>query len=287
MTISQALALSQRRFKKACISTHQLDSEVLLAHVLQVERSYLFAHPEVLLSKKQSKAFNALLKRRSRRVPVAYLVGHKEFFGHSFFVTPEVLIPRPESELLVERVNEYSAAHPSSKKVLEIGVGSGCIAASLALSNPHLRICGTDISRASLSVARKNASRHGVSKQVRFAYAHLYPKTPKQFDIIVSNPPYLSRLEYLASLKRYPELRAEPKNALIANAKGIEVIKQIISNCTSHLSKNGMLFAEIGSGQRSAIRSMIKKYLPKAHFNFYKDLSGRTRVVQISLNKKL
>ncbi len=287
MTISQALALSQLHFKKARIVTYQLDSEVLLAHVLQTERSYLFAHPEMVLSEKQRKAFNALLTDRSRRVPVAYLVGHKEFFGHSFFVTPKVLIPRPDTELIVERVNEYIATHPLSKKVLDIGVGSGCIAASIALSNPLLRIYGTDISRASLSIARKNTSRHGVSKRVHFTHAHLYPPAPKQFDIIVSNPPYLSKREYAASVKRYPELSAEPKNALIADEKGMRVLKKIITTCADHLAKNGVLFAEIGSGQRDTISLILKKYLPEARLNFYKDLSGRTRIVQISLNGDL
>ncbi|MEK7648853.1 MAG: peptide chain release factor N(5)-glutamine methyltransferase [Patescibacteria group bacterium] len=283
MTIFQALGESQKLLKKAAISTSQLDSEVLLAHILKVERSYLFAHSEQSFSKKQLQGFRGFIKKRAQRVPCAYLVGYKEFYGSAFFVNSSVLIPRPDTEVLVECVSRYLLEYPEKKNILDIGTGSGCIAITLALQHPKLNLVGTDISSKALSLARKNVKHFGCEKRVRILRANLYPASPKRFDIIVSNPPYLSTKEYSTALKKYPELKYEPRGSLVAKDNGRALLDAIIKTCGNHLDKNGIIFLEIGSVQRLYIKTAIKKYLPSASVVFHRDLAGRTRVAEIRL----
>ncbi len=167
--------------------------------------------------------------------------------------------------------------------VLDIGIGTGCIAISLARSHPSIRVFGTDSSLRALSRARRNCKKYGFSKRIFLSKANLYPRFPKLFDCIVSNPPYLSSKEYTTALKNYPELRFEPKSALVAKENGLTILHRIIKICTLHLSDNGALFLEIGSGQRHSIQEIVKKYLPYSTLAFHKDLAGRTRVAEIRI----
>ena len=283
MTVSDCLRLAGKKLTNARISTYQLDGEILLAHTVKCERSLLFAHPEMALNALQHKRFQSLLQKRSHRIPIAYLVGHKEFFNLDFDVGPSVLIPRPDTEILVDCLNNYLSHNAEKVTVLDIGTGSGCIAISLAHSHPSIRVFGTDSSLRALSIARRNCKKYGFLKRIFLSKANLYPGFPKRFDCIVSNPPYLSSKEYTTALKNYPELRFEPKGALIAKENGLTVLHRIIQICALHLSPNGALFLEIGSGQRHSIQEMVKKYLPHSTLAFHKDLAGRTRVADIRI----
>lgn len=281
MTIRQALLHASGAFKTSGISTHQLDAEVLLAHLLGIERSYIFAHGEDTLTDKQGSTFHLLVRKRAQRIPIAYLTGHKEFFGKGFTVKKGVLIPRPDTETLVQCVLDYHTAHSDKKTLLDIGTGSGCIAIALSSKIPDVMITATDTSSQALRIAAMNIRHHGLSKKIQLKKADLYPPTPKEFDIIISNPPYLSAKEYATARKKYPELAFEPRSALVASHKGLGIIEKIIKSSISHLTQHGALFLEIGSGQSMSVRRLAKKYLPQATVTFHKDLAGKTRVARI------
>lgn len=281
MSLREALSFGSKLLKKAGISTYQLDSEVLLAFILNIERSALFAHGERTVTSKEAAAYKTIIKRRCARKPVAYLTKQKEFFGRNFVISPAVLIPRPDTEILVQCVLDYVSAYPECKAILDIGTGSGCIAVSIASAIPNVIITATDISERSLKIAAKNIRYHGLSNRIRLKKTNLYPPGIAKFDCIVSNPPYLSLNEYKGALKKYPELRYEPRRALIAPQEGLAVISRILRTYRQHLTPNGVLFLEIGSGQGKQIRRIAKKTCPEARISFHRDLAGKTRVAMI------
>ncbi len=228
---------------------------ILLAHVLQVRRTWLLAHDREPLPPAAIDEFHALERRRHRGEPIAYLVGEREFMGHPFVVTPDVLIPRPETELLVETGLEY-VRDKASPRVLDLGTGSGAIAISLALARPDAQVVATDVSEPALGVARENARRLGA--QVTFLQGDWWeavePLAGTRFDLIVSNPPYIPARD--AHLSQ-GDLRFEPIEALTESGDGLSAIRVIIQEAPHWMQAGAALWVEHGYDQAQAVRTLL------------------------------
>ena len=228
----------------------RLDAELILAHVLGVERTFFHAHPEHELTTKEQSRAGSLVARRVRHEPLAYILGYKEFYGRIFTVSPDVLIPRPETEVIIDDI--LSLAMPTSK-VLDVGTGSGCIAITLAKELPNAAITGVDISAKAIKIAQKNAQ--SLSANVNFFSSNLLEKTAK-YDIIVANLPYVDKKwDWLG-----PELAFEPQNALFASDDGLALIKELVQQAPDHLNKNGLLFLEADPSQHEDITDFAQKH---------------------------
>lgn len=233
------------------------DAEYLLSFVCQRNRAFIYTHPEYSLSSKDCQTFQKLIQRRALGEPVAYLLGEKAFWSLTLLVAPGVLIPRPETELLVEetlkRLPENKVCH-----ILDIGTGSGAIALALAHSRPHWHITAVDISKEALAIARKNRARYQLAN-VRLLQSDLYRSlsTEECFDAIVSNPPYIEENDQHLE---QGDLRFEPRNALASGEDGLTAIRQIIKEAPAHLHTNGFLLLEHGYLQGNAVRTLLKKH---------------------------
>jgi release factor glutamine methyltransferase len=277
--LSAGEALQAARMRLAGVSQNpRLDAEVLLAHVLQWPRSRLFAHPGHLLSSEQADRFEQFLIRRLAAEPLQYILGVQEFFGLPFAVSPDVLIPRPETEHLVEAVLERFGreAHPH---IADVGTGSGIIAVVLAHRIPRARITAIDSSVAALEVARRNARQHGVAPRLDFLEADLLTGLEeKSFDAVVSNPPYIANAEVLER----QVLDYEPHAALFAGPTGLEAYQRLIPQARKVLRPGGWLVLEIGHGQQAALNNLLKDW---ENLRFLPDLQGIPRVVEARLLK--
>ncbi len=233
-----------------------LDAEVLARHVLGWDRARYFAYRDEPPPPGFAERYRALVARRSRREPTAYLVGRREFWGLEFEVTPDVLIPRPETELIVEEalvVARQMGREPRS--IVDAGTGSGCLAVTLARLFPHARVTATDTSPSALAVARLNAARHGVADRIHFVEGPFVPQSIESADLIVSNPPYVSAKD-LASLP--PEVRDwEPRAALIGGDAGIEAIDALVAQASTCLVDGGWLVFEFGADQAAAVQELV------------------------------
>jgi release factor glutamine methyltransferase len=253
----------------------RLDAEVLLAHVLRVERERLYRDPGRTLSEPERERYRQLARRRARqRVPVAYLVGAREFWSHQFTVTPDVLIPRPETERLVEVALALAHSHPI-REILEIGVGSGVLAGAIALELPAVRLVALDRSRPALAVARRNLERLGVSQRVTLIQADITEGLRGPFDLVVSNPPYVpSRgLRDLA-----PEVRHEPVLALDGGADGLAPIRRMVKELPALLARPGYVALEVGDGQAAKVCELLTG-AGAGRLETHRDLAGVERVV--------
>jgi len=251
----------------------RLEARMLLEHVLQKPRAWMLAHDTDPIEPWQAQQYQVLATRRLAGEPMAYLVGHREFMGHDFAVTPDVLIPRPETELLVEVALAWLGDHPEAA-VLDLGTGSGVIAVSIALGAPQASVTATDASAAALQVAVRNAARLGA--RVDFAQGSWYDALPARarYDLIVSNPPYIARDdEHLAR----GDLRFEPRGALTDGADGLRDLAIIVAGAAARLRPGGALWVEHGWDQAAAVRQL----LANAGFNQISslcDLSGIERI---------
>lgn len=248
------------------------DAEILLAHTLRVTRSYLLAFSERALSADEFAEFQKLVERRVQGEPVAYLTGHKEFWSLDFCVTPDVLIPRPETELLVEQV--LQKVQGEKKIIADLGTGTGAIALSLAHERPHWEIYATDASVAALAVAKLNAERLQC-QQVQFRAGVWCSALPDlKFDAILSNPPYIAHddPDIEDNTRRY-----EPSMALFANDEGLQAIEQIAKEARHYLLPNGYLMLEHGLHQALAVKNILEKF-GYTQVDLHKDLAGLDRV---------
>lgn len=237
------------------VAEARIEVQMLLQRALGVTRAYLLAHPEQILDKTLSDSYAALLQRRMQGEPVAYILGEREFFGLMFRVTPDTLIPRPETELLVELALERIPEH-GSFRVLDLGVGSGAIALSIAHGRPDAEVLAVDASEAALDVARENAQRLGV-RNVRFLQSDWFAALGEQrFDLIVSNPPYIvAGDEHLAQ----GDVRFEPESALVSGADGLDDIRRIAGGAPSQLRAGGWLLLEHGYDQAPQVRALLSE----------------------------
>lgn len=250
-----------------------LDARILLAAMLRVSQVYLVAHGEQVLSNAESVRYRELLARRAAGEPVAYITGEREFFSRSFHVTPAVLIPRPDTELLVELALER-LPRTSKARVLDLGTGSGCIAICIARARGGVSVTAADASADALAVARGNAGRLGASNVV-FAQGHWFDAVRgERFDLIVSNPPYVASGDAHLSAG---DLRFEPARALASGADGLDDIRSIVARAREHLAPGGWLLFEHGYDQATRCREL----LCDAGFNdaqSWRDLAGIERV---------
>ncbi len=283
MRIAQVLQELTRRLV-ALSETPALDAQVLLAHLLGVPRSRILAHPDENLSAEHELALERAVQRLEGGEALPYVIGHWEFYGLDFTLTPDVLIPRPETELLVERGLAWLGAHPGWRRAADIGTGSGCIAVTLAATVPDLQILASDISVAALGVARTNAQKHGVESRIQFVPADLLDISPSTFDLnpfnlIVANLPYIPspRLQSLDVAQREPGL------ALDGGADGLEPIKRLLKDAPAVLAPGGLLLLEIDEMQGEAVRQLAVRSFPKAQIEVMRDLAGSERLVEIRL----
>lgn len=255
-------------------STAIIEARALLRHVLGCDDAYLITHADHSLSAGQQEAFEALVARRHAGEPVAYLTGRREFYGLDFKVTPAVLIPRPETELLVELALERVPAH-SPARVLDLGTGSGCVAIVIALQRPRARVVAVDDAAEAMVLARENAARYGVPNLDIVLGDWLAAVPGERFDVIVANPPYVAAGDpHLAA----DELRCEPRRALVAGPDGTECIASIVAHARDHVGEGGWLLFEHGYDQGARARALLAAGGFGRRLHTWRDLSGLERV---------
>jgi len=283
-TVRSALRDGMVQLAAANTPSHALAAELLLMHATGRDRAWIYAHPEAELDEQRAKIFFALIARRASGVPTQYLTGRQEFWGLEFEVTPAVLIPRPETEHVIEvaleRLDERSGAKRDEwLRIADVGTGSGCIAVALAKELSNARIVATDISAEALKIAMRNAEKHGVNQRVRFVQCDLLESQEcesKAFDLIVSNPPYVARVEENELAREVRE--HEPHTALFGGATGTEIYARLIAQASQHLRPGGLFVMEIGYGASERVRAMLDGNL-WADVRVTKDLADVARVL--------
>ncbi|HWP01608.1 MAG TPA: peptide chain release factor N(5)-glutamine methyltransferase [Methylococcus sp.] len=273
VTLREAIASAETRLR-SCSETPRLDAEVLLAHVLRRDRAHLRAWPERPLGQETRQEFQRLVTRRTWGTPVAYLTGEREFWSRTFAVTEDVLIPRPETETLVELA---LAAIPDRApcRILELGTGSGAIAITLALERPRAEVWAVELSGAALAVARRNAKRLG-AERIHWLEGSWFEPLPRSlsFDLILSNPPYVDPTDpHLAQ----GDVRFEPRLALVAPGQGLSALRSIAAGARNALRPHGLLMLEHGADQGEKVREIL---LAMGYVGIcgHRDLSGHPRI---------
>jgi release factor glutamine methyltransferase len=255
----------------------RLDAEVLLMRFLELNRLQLLMQPERDLTEEDVAGFTSWVERRSLGEPVAYILGDKEFWSLRFEVGPDVLIPRPETECIIEEVLRFYRSPGEGLRVIDIGTGSGAIGVVLAGELPAARVTLTDISPGALAVARRNAVTHGVSDRMEFIQGDLFATAFGDFDIVCSNPPYIQEEEYdllPEGIRDY-----EPPGALLAGPDGVAFHRKIVREGAHRLKSGGRIFLEIGEGQRETVTALIEETGGYDDLYFRKDYGGIDRVV--------
>lgn len=251
----------------------QLEAEILLSETFQHSRSYLRAWPERQLASEHAESFWALVQKRQQGMPIAYLTGRREFWSREFHVSPDVLIPRPETELLIELCLDLIPARQPFK-LIDLGTGSGIIAITLAAERPFAQVSAAEVSLAALDVAKRNAEKHHVDT-LRFYHSNWFADVPETlFDLIVSNPPYIAEND--AHLSQ-GDLRFEPKISLSSAGQGLADISHIADHARNRLPTGGHLLVEHGYNQKMAVQTIFKK-LGYDNVKTHDDLSGQPRV---------
>ncbi len=279
--VGRALVSATQRLTEAGCDSPRLDAQLLLAHVLGQERSWLFAHHDHPLSPEEAQRYTELVARRARREPVAYLIGRKAFYGLEFVVDRRVLIPRPETELLVDlALDQLSRREGRPVAVADVGTGSGAIAVSLAVHAPWARIYGLDISAEALEVARENGRRLAQEDNPVFLQSDLLEALPQPVDLIVANLPYVTSQDY-ADLA--PDiLEYEPRLALEAGPEGLDLIRRLLDQAGDHLKSDGVILLEIGADQGEVVTELARQMEPRpSYIGVRRDYSGHVRTVTL------
>ncbi len=277
MTLKQALSRAREMLVANNIEDASLESELLLRHTLNISRIQLYQSLDHELSPKQEKTFWNLIRRRLNHEPTAYITGHREFYGLDFYVNPHVLIPRPESELLVEMALSLAQNHRVAT-IAEIGTGCGAIAISLALSLPQAKIYATDISAPAIKVALTNCRRHGVVNRLYLLQGDMLDPLPESVDLIIANLPYVKKTELLRSPANF-----EPLPALNGGLDGLQKISRLCRQVENKLHPTGYLLLEIGQGQSRAVTALLHNLFPYAKIEVVPDLGSIDRVVSLHL----
>ena len=265
--------------------TPELDARVLLANILDKSRTWIETHPETILTQPQLAATKKAVARLEAGEPLPYVLGHWEFFGLDFVLTPNVLIPRPETELMVERAIKWLEVTPERRTIADVGTGSGCIAVAIAKHIPDAKITSTDISLPALEVAHQNARKHGLEKHIDFVQCDLLPVHPDtlptdlQFDLICANLPYIPT----QTLQGLPVYGREPSLALDGGIDGLDVVRRLLNIAPKWLAPNGMVLLEIEATQGLSAVSLAYDMFDSAEIHLHQDLAGRDRLVEIML----
>lgn len=286
--VGRAMLAASRRLREAGVDSPQLDSALLMAHVLGVSKTWLYAHPDRKMAPNEIAAFESLVGRRLRREPVAYLIGFRSFYGLDITVDSRVLIPRPETEMLVERALTWIEAlmrRGIQPKVADVGTGSGAIAVAIAVNAPGALIYATDLSQDALDVAAQNVWRYALGDQIQLIPGDLAQVLPEPVDIVVANLPYVPSgdLPGLAADVR----NFEPRLALDGGADGLDKLRALFDSLASParedvLRPGARLYLEIGAGQGDAAESIARVALPDAEVEVQMDYAGLDRLLVIS-----
>lgn len=259
--------------------THLLDAQVLLAHILGKPRIWVLAHPEYPLTTGESEKLHHALRKLKQGIPLPYIIEHWEFYGLDFQLTTDVLIPRPETELLVEKALQWLQEHPERRWAVDIGTGSGNIAVTLATIVDNLTIVATDISQAALCVAQSNAKQHGVFSQIHFVQADLLPPTSVAFDLICANLPYVPT----NTLRTLTVFGREPSLALEGGVDGLDLIRSLLKESLHRISPGGCLYLEIETTQGKSVKDLAEGFFPDGDVRVWSDLAGHERLLEIRL----
>ena len=284
MILREALQSVTQTLRRAGIADASVEAELLLGHILGMSKTQLYIEPERSLTSVETEHLCHLVRRRLDHEPAAYILGHCEFYGIDFCIDCHTFIPRPETELLVEKAVELARriSHQGKRiTIADVGTGCGAIAISLALALPQAKIYATDISASALQVAEMNCRRHAVSSQVELLQGNLLEPLSQPVDMIVANLPYIKSCEFK---DLSPEVRNfEPTTALAGGEDGLGKIQQILEQMPGKLNYGGCFLLEIGQGQGRMVTSLIKSYFPQASVELISDLSGIERVVKVGL----
>ena len=252
MAISEALSEAEQHLKKVGIKTARLDALVLLEYVSRIDRSWLLAHGNRSMSQDTQSKFNIVIKQRAARIPLAYITKNQEFWGLSLKVTPDVLIPRPETEALVEQVLMARFNLATQISVLDVGTGSGAIAIAISKERPKWKVSASDISLAALKIAQSNAKKH--EAKINFIKSDLFENVVGSFDIITANLPYVKD-----NAKLEPELKAEPADALFGGHDGLNYYRHFFDQVSSHLNKHGRIIIEANPEQHQRLVKLAEQ----------------------------
>jgi release factor glutamine methyltransferase len=277
-TIGGIVQWTQKYFEENGIASARLDAEVLLAHTLQQSRIYLYTHYDQPLQDAEAAQFGAYVRRRRAQEPVAYIVGKREFYGRDFAVSPAVLIPRPETEHVVEQALAFCKEQPQETpwRIADVGTGSGIVAITLAMELPESQVVGLDVSEAALAQARINSATHGLSESLQLLHSDLLEAVAAQtFDLVVSNPPYIKTSEVLSeTVQRY-----EPAQALFAGSTGMQLINRLCQQAGAALRPGGRLIFEMGSTQELEARVCLEALQSFENITMVCDLAGLPRIM--------
>ena len=273
MTLKQALSYAREALAAQNIEEAPLESELLLRHALKLNRVSLYLNLEKELEPQEEESFRQLVERRLSGEPTAYITGHCEFYGIDFYVNRNVLIPRPESELLVEKALAL-ARNGAIDRIADIGTGCGTIAISLALNLPHVRIYATDISSSALEVAGMNCQKYGLENRIQLLQGDMLEPLPRRVKLIVANPPYVRQ-------KEISQLTFEPPLALDGGADGLDKIRKLCRQLKDKLQPGGSLLLEIGQGQGKAVIELLRQLFPPAKIEVTSDFASIDRVVSL------
>lgn len=281
MTIREAWRFGRSQLTDS--PTPDTDARLLLEHVLQATHAFLVAHGEQPLTSTQQTEYRHLLARAREQEPIPYLLGNIRFYGLEFEVNSSVLIPRPETELLVETAVRWAKPH-GAINIIDVGTGSGCIAVTLAVHLPQATIQAMDVSAEALAVAQRNATRHAPGR-ITFHQGHLLAPVSGAVDLIAANLPYVAADEWSAvdqSVQRY-----EPRLALDGGLDGLDLIRELLAQAAEKLRPGGLVLLEIGWQQGAAVRQLAESFFPAAEIKVMKDFADHDRLVIIKVSRSL
>lgn len=278
-TIRDTLTSARKQIESLGSDEAALEAELLMMHALGVDRAHLYERLPDKIEPGEAEAFAVLLVRRLAHEPLPYITGHREFFGLDFEVSPAALIPRPETETLVELALAFARKRGGALAIADVGAGAGTIAIALARELPEATVVATDSSPEALSLARRNAERLGVAGRVDFRRGDLLSPLERPVDLVAANLPYVTTEQWEAMP---PEIREhEPREALDGGPDGLDLIRRLLHDAPAHLLPGGALFCEIGDWQGEAARALAEEAFPGARIEVHTDLAGRDRVLAV------
>jgi release factor glutamine methyltransferase len=281
MLVRQALLQATTQLRNEGVGSPRLDAELLLAHVLDVNRAALFTWPDRRLTPKELTRFRELVARRAAREPLAYIVGHREFFGLDLIVDPRVLIPRPETELLVEHALRLAGHCTGRLQIADVGAGSGAIVVALAVHLPRATLYALDDSPEALTLTTQNAIFHGVADRIRCLPGDLLAPLPTPVNLLTANLPYVTTEEWQSLA---PEIRDhEPRAALDGGPDGLALIRRLLAAAPPHVQPGGAILLEIGASQGAAVTAFARKSFPRAKVELFQDYAGLDRLVVVEV----